>query len=124
MQAHIERCTPSSHHEESFDASLDVVMTMLRSFGDEWCALIHLERSETETLFLAASNGRYAVTMQRGGDFFDLVGDEHAEGAVEFVHGCQPDQWPRRLLVPLDLALSAARSFFDGTYDGTGLRWE
>jgi hypothetical protein len=123
MEAHLERCTGSSHTHDRLEPSWDVIASTMSTIANDWSATLFLERGEDDHLFLSASEGRYAVTIKRGADFFDLVGDPTLRGRTQFPFGGQAGEHPRRHVVPLALVLAAAKAFL-GLAPDDDLDWE
>jgi len=56
--------------------------------------------------------------------YYSSLGDEAADGVVEFAYGGQPTEYPRNALVPLNVAREAARKFLKTGERPSGLRWQ
>jgi hypothetical protein len=97
----------------------------LRKIAGAGSACLTLEAGPEISLIVGASQGAYCATAVLGDDeFYDLIGDPAATGEVEFGLGGQRVPYPRRLLVSLEQALSAAVEFAaTGTVDTSTARW-
>jgi hypothetical protein len=112
FKARIERFSRDGYDEINLpDPDADKVSHVIDRMTADWSTCIRIQRDE-HVLVICASNGLFAVTVLVGADeFYDLIGDEHAAGWVDFVHGGQQAMHPRRHCVPPECAKEVARGF-------------
>ena len=80
--------------------------------------------NDEEFLCIGGGDGRYVVTGAYE-ESFPTVVDPERGGEELLVVGGQEGSYPSRMIVSLDVALRAARSYFEsGTFGGGGLTWE
>lgn len=85
------------------DRERDTWSTTLRIYGDG------------QELALSLSSGHAALLLTTGpDDFYDRVGEASLRGSVEFVHGGQAADHPRRHVLSVETATTVAREFLLG----------
>jgi hypothetical protein len=80
---------------------------------------------DEEFLCIGGGDGRYVVTGAFEETFPTVVDPGRGSGEEPLVVGGQEGSYPSRMIVSLDVALRAARSYYEsGTFGGGGLVWE
>lgn len=81
--------------------------------------------NDEEFLGIGGGDGRYVVTGAFEETFPTVVDPGRSGGEESLVVGGQEGSYPSRMIVSLDVALRAARSYYEsGKFGGGGLTWE
>jgi hypothetical protein len=125
-KCNIEEFQPDGAHADHARAldSLEVG-ALFYSLADKWSSIVNISING-QSLSISFSRGNCAVMAALGeDDFYDLVGDLGAAGWIEFVHGGQPAEHPRRHCVPIAMATKVTERFIDGfAIDPCDGNWE
>lgn len=86
---------------------------------------VTLQADGQHHMTIGGGNGQYLVYSTRDNDnFFNLLGDAHAEGDVLLFVGGQEGRYPARQIIGQERAITAAVTFaLTGSLDAT-LEWE
>lgn len=116
------RETQVSSYEE-FDRELDRLNAEASASGPMIVTAIHPDGA-----VLSIGLGREASYLNFAASpdppYYSSLGEEAADGVVDFMYGGQPTEYPRNALVSLNAACKAAREFYGNGARPTSVRWQ
>lgn len=107
------------------DPSWSDVDAAIRALDQRTSSEVMLEAEEPAYLVVSGGAGKYIVLATTPDlENFALKNPTAGSGEEQVVAGGQRGSYPRRMVVPLELALAAARSYLAGEYLDPALLWE
>lgn len=109
-------------------AELDEVLDVLSTqFRDERAVLAVIEAPSGASLAIGlgrASSYLNFIMASKDPPYYSSVGDADADGAEVFLFADEWSEYPKRNLVPIDVAREAARHFFEYGERTPRIAWE
>lgn len=125
IECHVEQHEAGGAHRQ-WTVNLDrsTIAEVFDSLCGAWSVTMSIPGDGQET-WVSFSGGMAAVTLAVGGEFYDFVASEPKAGWVNFVHGGQPADHPRRHCLSISEVTAIVGDFLAaGSVSVDNVRWE